>query len=221
MSERLPDADNPIELDIGAEAADITPNSDAYKAQRERDKAQKRHDREKGDYTITRKQKTFSQKLKEAIFGEDVKNVPEHVFFNIIVPNVVKMFGDSVQGALSMTFRSLGRSRDRRDDDGPYRNYDYSRRYRDESRRVSTAANPDFSSFVFSSSEGVLDKIEVFNDILDEYDYLTVADVKTEIGDSPRPVDRKWGWKSTRDFEAEPDGEGWILVTPRAKHLED
>lgn len=214
------DADNSADLVLEEPVSEIEPNSDAYKARKEEKKREKPTRRK--DYTITKKQKTFSQKLKEAVFGEDVKNVPEHVFFNIIVPNVVKMFGDSVQGALSMTFRGLtGRRRNDHDDDSPYRNYDYSRQYRDERRRTSTSANPDFSNFVFSTSDGVFDKIETFESILDSYEYLTVADVKSELGETPRSVDRKWGWKSARDFDAEPDGDGWILTTPRAKYLGD
>lgn len=214
------DADNGADLVLQEEVSEIEPNSEAYKAKKEEQKRERQA--RSREYTITKKQKTFSQKLKEAVFGEDVKNVPEHVFFNIIVPNVVKMFGDSVQGALSMTFRSLtGRRRDGRDDDSPYRNYDYNRQYRDERRRTATSANPDFSNFVFSTSDGVFDKIETFEDTLDHYEYLTVADVKSELGETPRSVDRKWGWKSVRDFDAEPDGDGWILVTPRAKYLGD
>ena len=214
------DADNSADLVLEEPVSEVEPNSEAYKAKKE-EQQRKKHTRST-DYTITKKQKTFSQKLKEAVFGEDVKNVPEHVFFNIIVPNVVKMFGDSVQGALSMTFRSLtGRRRDGRDDDSPYRNYDYSRQYREERRRTSTSANPDFSNYVFSSSDGVFDKIDIFEGILDEYEYLTVSDVKSELGETPRGNDRKWGWKSVRDFDAEPDGDGWILVTPRAKYLGD
>ena len=91
----MKDADNAMELELGEEAAEIEPNSDAYKEKKE----QKRKRHEDVNYTITVRQKTFGQKLKEAVFGEDVKNVPEHVFFNIVVPNVMRMFGDSVQGA--------------------------------------------------------------------------------------------------------------------------
>lgn len=216
------DGDNSMELELGDSSLDIEPNSQAYKDKKEQSERRKK-ERQKVDYTITKKQKTFSQKLKEAVFGEDVKNVPEHVFFNIIVPNVMRMFGDSIQGALSMTFRGLGgrRDRDRDRDDSPYRSYDYSRPYRDERRRTQSAANPDFSNFVFSSRDGVFDKIENLEDLLDTYDYVTVADVKSELGESPRAVDRKWGWKSVRDFDADPADGGYILVAPRAKYLGD
>lgn len=213
------DADNSIELDLSSDpqdTVDIEPNSDAYKSKKEEKK--KRSERTE-EYTITVKQKTFSQKLKEAVFGEDVKNVPEHVFFNIVVPNVMRMFGDSVQGALSMTFRGFSGKRANRDDEEVYR--DYSRTSARNRRRASDpASEANFDDYVFSSQYGVEHVIDVLEDLLDEYDVITVADVCTQVGKTPRGIDNRYGWKSTREFEPVQVREGWILSVPRAKYLD-
>lgn len=210
----MKDADNAIELELGEEAAEIEPNSDAYKEKKEK---RKRH--EDVEYTITVRQKTFGQKLKEAVFGEDVKNVPEHVFFNIVVPNVMRMFGDSIQGALSMTFRGIGGKRSNRDDDDIYR--DYSRTaVRNRRRNSDPASEINFDDYIFNSRYGVEHVIDVLEDLLDEYDVITVADVCTQVGKTPRGVDNRYGWKSTREFEVIQVREGWILSVPRAKYLD-
>lgn len=211
------DADNPAEIELGEDALKIEPNSDAYKEQKEQKK--KHRERNETEYTITVKQKTFGQKLKEAVFGEDVKNVPEHVFFNIVVPNVMRMFGDSVQGALSMTFRGFNGRRPSRDDDDVYRDYNRAST-RERARRATPASETNFDDYIFSSRYGVEHVIDVLEDLLDEYNVITVADVCTQVGKTPRGVDNKWGWKSVREFEAIQVREGWILSVPRAKYLD-
>ena len=210
------DNDNQAEAEIQRPIEDIKPNSDAYN----RGMEEKRKKREQIDYTVTVKKKTFGQKLKEAIFGEDVKNVPDYVFFKIIVPNVVRMFGDSISGALSMTFRDINRSRRSRDDDDdtPYR--EYNRISRDRERRRANAAEPDFSDYIISSKEAVEYIIDQLDDLTDDGYIITVRDVCSYVGKTPKAVDNKYGWKSTRDFEAVKTEGGWYLSVPRAKYYE-
>lgn len=213
MSEHL-DMDDKLSV-LGIDP-DIPPNSDVYKQKM----AEKAKDKKPvPEYTITRKEKTFGQKLKEAVFGEDVKNVPEHVFFNIIVPNVMRMFGDTISGALNMTFRGLnGGKSNYRDDGSPYRNYD--RMYDRQRRSAAPSGDMNFEDYIFNNRYGVEHVIDELDDILDRYGVITAADVCTQIGKTPRSVDNKWGWRSTRDFEPVPVGEGWILSVPKARYLD-
>lgn len=206
------DADNTMEMELGEKASDIEPNSDAYK----RNKA----DKKKPEFTITVKQKTFGQKLKEAVFGEDVKNVPEHVFFNIVVPNVMRMFGDSIQGALSMTFRGIGGNRYRDDDDSPYKSYGRMYDRNRERVRRQAASEADFDDCIFNNRAGVEYVISELEELLDHYDVVTVADVCTQLGRTPRAIDNKWGWKSVRDFDVVRVQNGYILATPKPKYLD-
>lgn len=217
------DEDQEVKLKALGIDPDIPPNSDVYKQkQAEKKREEESEEKAKPVYTITKREKTFGQKLKEAVFGEDVKNVPEHVFFNIIVPNVMRMFGDSVQGALNMTFRGLGgkSSSSYRDDGSPYRNYDRMYDRDRERRRAMPSGEIDFDDYIFSNPRGVEHVIDELNDILDRYNVITVADVCTQVGKSPRSIDNKWGWKSVRDFEAVPVRDGWILSVPRARYLD-
>ena len=55
------DADNSADLVLEESVSEVEPNSDAYKAKKE-ERERKKHTRST-DYTITKKQKTFSQKF--------------------------------------------------------------------------------------------------------------------------------------------------------------
>ena len=116
-----------------------------------------------------------------------------------------------------MTFRGIGGSSRSRDDDSPYR--DYSRASTRDRRRVSTS-DVDFDNYIFSSKAGVDHAIDVLEDLLDEYGVITVADVSTQVGRTPRGVDNRWGWKSVRDFDSIRTSDGWILSVPRPRYLD-
>jgi len=227
VSEHI-DADDKIEVAMNAPRSAYPPNSDGYKQKQAEEQASSEPEKTdvKPRYTITKREKTFGEKLKEAVFGENVKNVPEHVFFNIIVPNVMRMFGDSINGALNMTFRGFGRGSSAdaryRDDGSPYRDYDRMyERDRNRSWRRATPTNiADFDDYIFNSDYGVKHAIDELNDLLDRYKEITVADVCQQIGKSPKSIDNKWGWRSTRDFEAVPVRDGWILSVPDPRYLD-
>lgn len=223
------DGDDKLAMSLGIDRDALPPNSDAYKSRKAeeaddddmpRDREQPKK-KEKPEFSITKREKTFGEKLKEAVFGENVKNVPEHVFFNIIIPNVMRMFGDSITGALNMTFRNFGRSISRdRDDDSPYRRYDRDYDRRRSERRAPSGADIDFDDYIFSSREGVEYVIDRLNDLLDRYPEITVANVCDEVGRTPRSIDNKWGWRSVRDFEAARVDGGWVLSVPRPRYLD-
>ena len=154
------------------------------------------------------KKKSFGQKLKEAMFSEDIGNgsVSEYVFLKILVPNVKRLLSDMANTAINMALgldpktRTIGGNthvsnasvyRDRnfnRPMDGP----GYNRR--------------DAISDYEWDEDTAKDILQQIMDLIDHYGECSLMDAYSICGfDSKiRTTDRDWGWTSTRHMDVYP-----------------
>lgn len=208
----MSDSDNLLESTLGITDEDVASNSYRHREKQAEEKAEVTEIttyRPKPARVVVKEKPSFSKKLKIAIFGEDVDNVPEFVFFEWFIPRIKAIFFFEL-------FEGIGSKRRSYD-----RIYDETRGRNRDSRR--TADQFTFDDYLFESSRDVHWHIDRLASLLDnDYcDVIKVADVCTEIGKPPRAIDHKWGWRSTRGFRAEMTDDGdYILVTPPARPLD-
>ena len=213
------DGDDPVELAYGN--ADLPSNSYAQREKESEDKPDKVDPKDLTKYTPKpakivkkkEKKKTFGQKLRESLFG-DVENIPDYLFFDIFVPACKRLFFGYV--ADEAREKLGGRNYDRIFDElrGG------SSRRSSDNRRKSTF---NFDDCLFDDARDVRWHIRRLESILedDNCEYITVADVATELGRTPRPIENKWGWKSTRNFMVEVTSDGYyILNVPQPRSID-
>ncbi len=165
-------------------------------------------------------QKTTSEKIKEAIFGENVDSVGDYLIFDILVPSCKELVSDFISKGVDMMLfgetRGRGRSNSRRG--GSYVDYTATQRKRDhESAR---RARFDFSDVEFDIREDAIEVLDAMDDNIEMYDDVSVANLYEFSGITPSPADYNWGWTNINAARIELKRNGkYIIVMPRPKAL--
>lgn len=173
------------------------------------------------------KRKRFSQKLKEAMFSEDIGNgsVTEHIFFKILIPSTKRVLSDMANTAINMALgldpktRTIGAGSTHTANASLYRN-----------RQSENRAE-------YYSRKGILDDYEwdeatakeYFNRILDhadQYGDISIRGVKSIVGLGHliRTTDNKWGWTMSTLTRADvipvdATNENWVILLPEPRPL--
>lgn len=136
------------------------------------------------------KEDTFWDKFKKAWFGEDVKNVGDHLIFGIGIPAMKATISDMVSNGINiMLFGETG-SRSRRDP----RSSGYSGYYRRESDRERESRKRDEVGYIWEqvepmSKSDVLSIIAKIRDIANDYEYVTQAELLSALGFGKDDID--------------------------------
>ena len=173
------------------------------------------------------KKKKFGQKLKEAMFAEDIGNgsVTEYVFFKVMIPAVKQVLSNMANTAINMALgldpktktisanthtANASLYRDRNYSSGE--NYGYSR-HRDA-----------VSDYTWTHA----DATDIYNqcvDILERYPSLTLSNVYSimNMPEKIQSTDSKWGWTDPRCVDLIPvdeAGDVWRVVFSKIRPLE-
>lgn len=172
------------------------------------------------------KKKKFGQKMKEAMFSEDIGNgsVTEYVFFKILIPSVKRILSDMANTAINMALGLDPKTRTIQANThtanaSVYRDRNYSRGY--------SASEQNRRSAV---SELVWDEAtanDIFNqmsDLIERYGNCSLADAYSimGLGDRICRTDRNWGWTSMRGADVvavDRLDDRWIIDMPPARPL--
>lgn len=198
---------------------DYKPNSHASKAKQ----AELANEQKKVEKVVTGavkvKKKNELSKFASIFISEDVKNVKNYVFMDVLVPAIKKAISDIVTDGIDMIlYGGSGRSKknsisskvsyrsfyDRRDDD----------RRSDEPRHRSTYSYDDIILDDRGEAEDVIFRM---NELIDKYKVVTVADLYDLIGVTGSYTDNKYGWTNLRNAEVvRVRGGGYMLRLPKA-----
>ena len=155
--------------------------------------------------TAKPKKKKFSQKMKEAMFSEDIGNgsVTEYVFFKIMIPSIKRVLSDMANTAINMALGLDPKTRTisantHTANASVYRDRNYNRPRED----------------YYSRSREALSELEwdedtandIYNqviDLIDQYGQCSISDVYSimGLGDRIRSTDGRWGWTSPRGID--------------------
>lgn len=189
---------------------------------------------------VSKRQRTFGDKVKNALFGDTAKTIGSYIIWDIAVPAAKNMLYEMIVGGASMRLFGEPRANDRiardrgrsvvvpydrfyRGNDGPR-----DQRHRDGRSPSASATRSrfNFDDLVLSSKADAEDALESLFDAVDKYGQVTVSDFYDVLGmgNEATFVDREFGWT---DRELQPQNsyvervrEGYILVLPRPIHLD-
>lgn len=198
-----------------------TPNSHKYK---EEQKQKQVSPEEKQIQKVTKnpaKIKTNeARKLADIFISEDIANVKNYIFMDVIVPAVKKAIYDVVTNGIDM-FLYGGNGKGKSNSTTSkvsYRNY-YERKdnggFRQTESNVSRNAL-DYEDIVFNNRGEAEAAKQQMMDLIDRYGMVTVGDLYEMANQTPPYTAQKYGWMDVRNAETQRVRDGYILKLPRA-----
>ena len=200
-------------------AEQLVPNSHKYKEEQKQ-----KQEREKVEKVVTgkarRKKKSELSKVGDVFVSEDVKNVKDHVLFDVLVPAIKKALADVVTDGINMIlFGDTGRGKSR--SGSSYIAYD--RRYDDSSYRRPQSRRPagyDFDDVILDTRGEADDVLDRMREILERYGIVRVADFYELVGFDSDYTDNKYGWTSLRTADVIRGRDGYVLKLPKASPID-
>ncbi|UVK58712.1 hypothetical protein SEA_GANTCHERGOBLIN_50 [Arthrobacter phage GantcherGoblin] len=175
---------------------------------------------------VSERKKPLGTRIAENFGGEDLQSVGSHVVMNVLLPAAKDMmfeavkegfaraiFGDSARGRSSSSSRG-----DRGSAFTPYNSY--SKTKSDRPTRETSARDSDYTDIAFEDrgdAEAVLDQLVM---IIEEYNFVTVADLYECAGKTPPFTAAKYGWSNLSSAKVDREAGGYYLNLPKARWVE-
>lgn len=164
--------------------------------------------------------KNDMRKLANVFISEDVSNVKNYIFMDVIVPAVKKAIYDLVVGTLDMSLYG-GRGRDGKrpiSDKVSYMDYGSASRHRDSRSygTTRTATGYSYDDIVVDTrgeAEAVLSRMD---ELMETYSIVRVADLYDLVGVTGDYTDNKYGWTNIRNAKIVRVRDGYKIDMPRA-----
>jgi hypothetical protein len=170
--------------------------------------------------------KTIGQKFKGLFIEADPKSVIQFIFYEVILPAARNMIVDSTsKGVERMMYgdRGSGRPRYGMMGGGPRVTYNspVNRGYGNPALRPPPAARQNImrsnqNNLIFVSREEAASVIDQLNNIIDQYEVASVADLNQIVGLEKSYTDNKWGWIYLGEAQVRQVREGFLLELPPA-----
>ena len=174
----------------------------------------------------TRKKNEIS-KFADIFVSEDVSNVKNYIFTDIVVPAIKNIISDTVTNSIDMILygesgrRGRGSSSSRFSYNASYRNYYDQRDPRDRDRGYSSPRTSyNYNEIILNSYGEAEDVLDQMGEILKEYGMVRVADLYELVGITGSYTDNAYGWKDMRNARSERvRGGGYLIKLPRPERL--
>lgn len=191
------------------------PNSHKYKENQET--SEKRVEKVISGTAKTKKNEV--RKFRDVFISEDISNVKSYILMDVLVPAIKNAIVDIVTDGVNMIFGTgSGRKKTSGSNYVSYR--DYSRESRRDDSRASTGRF-NYDDILFPSRGEADAVLEQMDAIIEEYGYVTVADMY-DMADLTAPyTGNRYGWTSVRRAEiVRVRGGDYIIKLPKAMPID-
>lgn len=171
------------------------------------------------------------RKLADIFISEDISNVKEYIFMDVLVPAIKKAIFDIVTNGIDMfLYGSSGRSKSSSSSGSKvsYRNY-YDQKnnhggvnYRSsssESNRFTNGFNYDELEFDDRGDAEMV--IQQMRDSIEKYGYATIVDLYDMVDLTPPYTSQKYGWTKLHGAEVIRYHGKYRLKLPKAEPMDD
>lgn len=176
---------------------------------------------------VKTKKKSGVRKLTDVFISEDIVNVKDYILMDVLLPTVKKAVSDIVTNGIDMMlYGETGRST-RSSSRGSRVSYSrYYERERDRDRRDRDVRSSrsrvgyDYDDIILETRAEAVDVIESLEELIDNYQIASVADLYELVGISGSYTDNKYGWTSLRTASVVRCRDGYLLKMPKAMPLD-
>lgn len=203
-----------------------TPNSHKYKEeQKNAAPVEKRVQKVVKDPAKTKKNEV--RKLADIFISEDVANVKNYIFMDVLVPAVKKAIYDIVTNGIDMFLyggTGKGKSSSSPGAKVSYRSY-YDQKssgsgYRG-SENVRSNNGFEYDDIEFQHRGEAEAALQQMHDAIARYGIVTVADLYDMAGLTAPYTSQKYGWMSVNGVNVMRTRDGYVLKLPRAVPIDD
>ena len=173
--------------------------------------------------SVRTKKRTDAPKLKDVFISEDAANVKNYVFLDVLVPAVKNALSDIVTDGINMILfgdTKRGGKKNNLRDKVSYRSYSDQRDSRYGGSSYGRTRLYDYDDVILDSRGEAENVLAHMDDIIEEYDSVSVADLYDLVGITGRYTDQDYGWTNIHNARAVRLRDGsWTLDLPKVKPL--
>lgn len=202
------------------------PNSNKYKEeQKQKQTASTDKQIQKVAKSATKTKTNEVRKLADIFISEDVTNVKNYIFMDVIVPAVKKAIYDVVTNGIDMfLYGGSGKGKSSSNSSKvSYRNY-YERKDNGSSYRSSdnnTSRNAlDYEDIVFATRGEAEAAKQQMIDVIERYGMVTVGDLYEMADLTPPYTSQSYCWTDLHTAETQRVRDGYILKLPKARPID-
>lgn len=198
-----------------------TPNSHKYREAQARQEEKKKEIKKVGNGVVSSKKKSDLRKLTDVFIKDDIHTVLDCIWKDYVVPNAKTAILETVNMLLNGTDapRKTGNSNGRT----PYTSYYKSQEKgkTTENGRSKTKSVYDYDNIEFTDRGEAEMVLKQMDDILEQYDTVSVADFYEMAGVSSTETDQRYGWDTIANAKVVRLANGGYMVRlPRAIPLD-
>ena len=212
-----------LQLTLDIDPEQVPANSQASKQKREEGTAPDpvRAQPQKREIKTVTKKKSFWSRFKEAVIGDDVKSLPDYLFFEVILPKSMRVFRDSADAAMDKVFKIGGSSGSRRNIDSRGHVVPYGSAF-DDNRPSSRPRRQriDFTEYGFNSKDDAMYVLDNMKALVNDYNVCTVNQAFDLMNMPTKPINENWGWTSLRGAGLYLSDGLYYLDIPPCKYLD-
>ena len=199
--------------------AEIQYPSNSHKSKQEQKQGGERKKMEKVTTGTVKTKNNELRKFRDVFIAEDAKTVKDHLWMDVLVPNVKKIIVDLIQDGISLlVYGTTGT----RKNNTPAGRVSYGSLYKTQNERrpqegLRTSYNyADVTLESRADAEDVLDRLR---EAINEYGSASVADLYDLIGITGEFTDNKYGWVNLANADIQRVRDGYLLKLPKALPL--
>lgn len=175
------------------------------------------------------RKKSVGKRIAETFTGDDASTVGSYMLFDILLPAAKDMIFDAFTGGLERALGVNSSRRPRSSSGGRQYNTSYEKFYDGSGKKKDTRpdisnrarASHDFREIVLDTRGEAEEILEGLADLIETYEFATVADLYGMAGFSHEHVDLKWGWRSVaKGSVVRLRGGGYLLDLPKTVPFE-
>lgn len=172
------------------------------------------------------KKKPLGERFKMMVTGIEFRGASQYVFFDVLIPAVKNMVVDAVDvGVKRMIYgenapRNSYSGRSKTTYNSPVSRGRDSVMLPKQAPYSPTRSSRASTDVVVGSREEAELVLTTMQDIIEKYEFASVSDLNTIIGEPSTYVDNNWGWSSLHYVEIRQIREGWLLNMPSVEPIQ-
>ena len=158
--------------------------------------------------------------LADVFISEDISNVKNYVFGDILIPTIKNTIVDIITDSISMLIlgESRGRKKGSRSDSISYTKY-YDRGRSTRTDSINTRNGYSYTEVEVDTRDEADEVLARMDEIIDQYGMVSVLDMYDLVGVTGNYTDNKYGWTNIRNAEVIRGRDGYVIKMPKALPL--
>ena len=194
---------------------DYTPNSHRFKEEQKNGPTTEKKVEKAITGSAKVKKKNEICKFRDIFVAEDLSNVKNYIFMDVLVPAVRKAVSDIVRDGIDMILYGKAGSSRPRTSTASY--VDYSKSVSaSSSTSVNTKMNYTFDEVILTNRGEAEEVLSRMDELIETYGVVSVADLYDLCGITGNYTDNRYGWTSIKTAEVVRVKEGYLLKFPKA-----